>query len=206
LQFDRPVDDKLRIGIIGQVAPHKGHACLIDAVGLLYKEGLGLDVYVFGTGDPKYVSTLKKKLRELRLHGLFHWMGYKKNPAEIYRTFDVCVVPSLSGDPFPTVAMEAAAYARPVIASRAGGLPEIVEDGVTGWLAEPGSTEELAKYIREFVKNRAIIQRMGQAGRERVFSEFSQEKMVGELEQIFRKAKQREARVARSSASEERPA
>jgi glycosyltransferase involved in cell wall biosynthesis len=199
------VHDRLRIGIVGQIAPHKGHACLIDAIGLLHKEGLAVDVFVFGTGDPEYISTLKKKLRELQLEGLFHWMGYKENPAEIYRTFDVCVVPSLSGDPFPTVAMEAGAYVRPVIASRTGGLPEIVEHGVTGWLAESGSAEGLAKYMREFIKDRVIIQRMGQAGRERVFSEFSQEKMVGDLEQIFGKAKEREARAAGSNVSKAPP-
>src|SRR5205823_13551286 len=113
--------------------------------------------------------------------------------------------PSLSGDPFPTVAMEAGAYARPVIASRTGGLSEIVEHGVTGWLAEPGSAEGLAKYMREFIKDRVIIQRMGQAGRQRVFSEFSQEKMVGELEQIFGKAKEREARAAGSNVSKAPP-
>jgi glycosyltransferase involved in cell wall biosynthesis len=173
---------------------------------LLHDKGSVLDVYVFGTGDAQYILTLKEKLRRLELEQFFHWMGYEQNPARIYGRFDVCVVPSLSGDPFPTVAMEAGAYARPVIASRTGGLPEIVEHGITGWLAEPGSVEDLGKCVEEFIENRSLIQRMGEAGRERVFSQFSQEGMVRELEQIFHKAKENGAATAQSSGWERPPA
>src|ERR671937_623656 len=109
-------------------------------------------------------------------------MGYETDRAAIYRNVDICVVPSWSGDPFPTVAMEAGAYARPVIASQVGGLPEIVEHGLTGWLVSPNNPRDLAKYIAGFIEDRATTQSMGETAQNRIFSEFTQEKMVSEFE------------------------
>jgi glycosyltransferase involved in cell wall biosynthesis len=196
-------DGKLRIGIVGQIAPHKGHDCLMNAVQLLGQEKCRVDVCVFGTGDPQYIAGLKERLAQAGLADNFHWMGYRPDRAGIYQSVDVCVVPSISGDPFPTVAMEAGAYGRPVIASRAGGLPEIVEDGVTGWLAEPGNAEDLARCIRVFIEQREKVLEMGRAARERIFTQFSQEAMVKELEQIFRNAAESECRLAEPSGSKE---
>ncbi len=175
----------LRVGIVGQIARHKGHECLIDAVKLLDPKPTEIAVYIFGQGDDRYVSKLRDKLAEFGLARLFHWMGYTDDTASIYSSFDLCVVPSLLGDPFPTVAMETGAYARPVIASRTGGLPEIVEHGVTGWLVEPGNPQDLARCIKDVVQNRERISQMGRAARERIFSRFSQESMVKELEKLF---------------------
>jgi len=185
LQFPVSTAGKLRLGIVGQIARHKGHECLIDAIQLLGEKKSALDVYVFGTGNLKYVSHLKEKLAQSGLNDVFHWMGYETETGAIYRRLDICVVPSLSGDPFPTVAMEAAAYGRPTIASRVGGLPEIVEHGVTGWLAEPDHPKDFAKYIDGFIENRTAIRSMGAAARDRIFFEFTQEKMVAAFGRLF---------------------
>jgi glycosyltransferase involved in cell wall biosynthesis len=175
----------LRLGIVGQISPHKGHECLIDAIYILRGKKDALEVFVYGIGDREYTAKLKQKVMDLGVADVFHWMGYENDRAAIYRNVDVCVVPSMLGDPFPTVAMEAGAYGRPVIASRTGGLPEIVAHGRTGWLVEPGNSEDLAKHIERFIRNGAAIEEMGKAARDLVFSEFTQEKMVAQFEHIF---------------------
>lgn len=173
------------ISIIGQVAPNKGHDCLVEAVRLLKDRGVKIVVRTFGSGDSAYTSRLKNKIEQAGLANIWEWMGYERNKAKIFGAIDICIVPSCFGDPFPTVAMEAAVYGLPVVASRIGGLPEIIEDGVTGWLVEPNSPEQLADKIEWLIQNPERAREMGKAGRERVFKEFTVEKMVAEFEALF---------------------
>lgn len=175
----------VRFGIVGQISRHKGYDVLLTALGLCAAVNLFPKLVVFGTGEARYISGLKQKISSLGFADSVHWMGFQDDPSVIYASFDVCVVPSLSGDPFPTVAMEAAAYGLPVIASRTGGLPEIVEDNVTGFLVAPGEAPDLMRAMERFVARPEIIPEMGAAARERVFSSFSTERMVARLEEIW---------------------
>ncbi len=181
----RNINEPARIGIIGQVAPNKGHDCLVEAVGLLRKQGFNLTVRTFGSGDPEYTAQLKQKLQDAGLAGIWEWMGYEGDKAKIFGAVDVCVVPSCFGDPFPTVAMEAGVYGLPVVASRSGGLPEIIEDGVTGWLFDQNVPEQLAERIARLIQNPDKARQMGRAGRERVFKHFTVERMVMDFEALF---------------------
>jgi glycosyltransferase involved in cell wall biosynthesis len=175
----------IRIGIAGQIAPNKGHDWLIAAVRILKSNGIAFNVNVFGDGDSTYISSLRQKVQGSELTEVWHWRGYERNKAKIFNEIDICVVPSCFGDPFPTIAMEAGAYGLPVIASRIGGLPEIVEHGVTGWLVEPNSTEQLAERIRNLIENPRQAAEMGAAGRQRVFENFTVEKMMSSFEKLF---------------------
>jgi len=173
------------VGIVGQIAPNKGHDCLVEAARLLKERALRIDVRVFGGGPDDYTEALKQKINQAGLDPQWHWMGYESDKAKIFGSLDICVVPSCFGDPFPTVAMEAGAYGLPVVASLAGGLPEIIEDTVTGWLIEPNQPAQLASKIEWLVRNPDKARAMGAAGRHRVFKHFTVEKMVAEFEQLF---------------------
>ena len=177
--------EALRVGIAGQISQHKGYDCLAEAVKLLMERGRALRVSVFGSGENAYVSDLRARILAMGIDNSFLWMGYTSEKAAIYRNIDVCVIPSCFGDPLPTVAMEAAAYGRPVVASRVGGLPELVEDGVTGWLVEPNSPTELAGRLEWMADNPVAAISMGNAGREKMIREFTQEKMISDFESLF---------------------
>jgi glycosyltransferase involved in cell wall biosynthesis len=177
-----------RVGIVGQISPNKGHDCLLESLRLLRSQGANVVVETFGDGDHGYKTGLDSKLTELRLAGAWRWNGYERDKDRIFGNIDICVVPSLFGDPFPTVAIEAAAYGLPVVASRIGGLPEIVEDGVTGWLVAPNSPIELATRVRHLIENPEQAQKMGDAGRERVRENFIVERMVSEYERLLRQS------------------
>jgi glycosyltransferase involved in cell wall biosynthesis len=179
--------DCLRIGIIGQIDPYKGHDCLVEAARLLKQAGRMFAVYVFGTGSPDYISALKRKIAAAGLSDCFHWMGYQKEKTSIYRNIDVCVVPSCFGDPLPTVAMEAGAYGLPVVVSRAGGLPEIVEHGITGWIVDVNAPAQFADRLEWLMDNPDAAKAMGLAGRQKTFREFTQERMISEFEALFAK-------------------
>lgn len=188
LNFELGRGGPFRIGFVGQVAANKGHDCLLEAVRLLRDRGIKFVANIFGSGDPEYVKQLKTKLAEANLEKFWNWMGYESDKAKIFGSMDVCVVPSCFGDPFPTVAMEAGAYGLPTVASRIGGLPEIVEDGVTGWLVEANAPEQFAERIQRLIENPQQARTMGFAGQKRIFQYFTVEKMVAEFETLFQAA------------------
>lgn len=179
---------KFRVGIVGQISEHKGHDDLVEAVNLLKAQGLKISVFVFGTGADEYMQQLKIKIQCYNLKEDWHWMGYENDKLKIFGGMDVCVVPSAFGDPFPTTALEASVYGLPVVASRRGGLPEIVEDGVTGWLVESNAPAKLADRIGWLAQNPDQAREMGRVGRAKVFREFTVEKSVDAMEDLFRKA------------------
>lgn len=179
---DRPM---LRLGIAGQIGPWKGHEDLLDALALLARDGVRVFLRIFGAGNPDYVKELKARVAELDLNDQVEWCGVMSKQSDIYRDIDVCVQPSRFDEPFGMSALEAGAFGRPVIGSARGGLPEIIEQGVTGFIVEAQHPNQLAKAIRAFVGRPDLIKTMGEAARKRIQSEFSLERCVGQFIQVI---------------------
>ena len=156
------VRKELRLGIVGQIGPWKGHDDLIDALALLARDGISVSVSIFGTGDPGYIKTLRARLAGLNLEDRVEWPGFVSNQADIYREVDVCVQPSRFEEPFGMTAVEAGGFSCPVVCSDRGGLPEIVEDGVTGFVVGVHRPDQLARALRSFfVERPSLIKKMG---------------------------------------------
>jgi glycosyltransferase involved in cell wall biosynthesis len=137
----------LQIGYIGQIAAVKGIHVLFEAAGRL--PGLPIHVRAFGNTDafPRYSARLKRMAARdprLELAGVYHG---KEEAAQVLRSFDVLVVPSLWSENSPNVILEAFAQQLPVITSNLGGMAELVNDGVNGLLFEPGNSQDLANQI-----------------------------------------------------------
>jgi glycosyltransferase involved in cell wall biosynthesis len=115
-------------------------------------------------------------------------MGYAGNVEEIYPQLDICVMPTNSPEPFGLVAVEAGAFGLPVIVTNCGGLPEIVDDGITGLLVEPGDANQLADRLKWLVENPERARAMGLQAREKILREFNQEKMISDFERVFESA------------------
>jgi len=176
-----------RIGIVGQVRSSKGHDVLLEACRLLLARNVPVDIRVFGTGDPKYIASLNQKVARYGLSKYWTWMGYQADSSKIYSGLDICVMPSFN-ESFGMVAVEASGNELPIIASNCGGLPEIIEDGVTGLLVEPGDPNELAGKICWLLDNPEAARRFGIEGRKKVLREFTQEQMVAGYETLFRRS------------------
>lgn len=173
------------VGIAGQISPHKGHDCLFEAVRLLIARGTKLEVKVYGACNSDYVNHLEERISQAGLAKHWSFMGYESDRNKIYPGLDICVMPSCVVETFGMVAAEAGAFGVPVVASRRGGLPEVVEDGVTGWLIDPDQPLQLADKIEWLIQNPDRARAMGAAGRERVFKLFTVEKMAGDFEKLF---------------------
>ncbi len=107
---------------------------------------------------------------------------------EFYLHCRFIVLPSVCFEGFPTVLVEAMLYGKAVICSNIGGLPEIVDDGVTGLLVEPGNSSDLADKIRYLWENPDLCDKMGEAGRQKVLKEYSPQQYYDRLMDAYQKA------------------
>lgn len=105
----------------------------------------------------------------------------------LYEKARLFVLPSVWYEGFPTVLLEAMSHGLPVVCSRIGGLPEIVEDGITGLLYEPGNVDELADRIRTLWQNPALCQKLGEAGRRKVREDYAADRLMDRLLGIYEK-------------------
>lgn len=165
--------DTLRLAIVGQIAPWKGHDDVLEALGLLTAQRVPVRLSIFGDGDAAFIARLRRRADELRLGELIAWRGFIAEQSSIYAGCDVVLVPSRTGESFGMTAAEAGAHGRPVICSNIDGLAEIVEQAVTGVLIEPNRPDQLAGAIGALADDPARIPRMGEAARLRVQREFS---------------------------------
>ena len=154
---------------VGRVNPIKGLEYLIDAVALLDERELRLSIVGDTSYLPDYTRRLKNKSRWLGLENRINFAGEITDPIrliEAYAAADILILPSL-WDTSPIAVIEAMCLGLPVIAARVGGIPDWVEDGVTGLLVEPENLHALAKAIARLVRDSGLRQRLGRAGRER---------------------------------------
>jgi glycosyltransferase involved in cell wall biosynthesis len=173
------------VGIVGQVGSWKGHEDLVEALAIVAGDSPRVRLRIFGQDRGPYQDELRAKIDQLGLSQRIEWAGYVKDRTSIYSEMDICVVPSRSDDPLPTVAIEAGFHGIPVIATRRGGLPEIVQDGKTGLLVEPQSPSELARALGELAANSECRARMGKAARARMREFFSEDRFVTAFEEAL---------------------
>jgi len=144
---------KIRLGFVGQTVWHKGLDIFLCALSLLEKEERDkISVLIAGSGDKTYELHCKSLVKEFNF---VNFLGKISNDKmhKIYRQIDILIVPSRWPDNSPLVVQEALACGIPIIASDIGGMPELVEDGINGYLFKYNSHEALAQKIREFIKN-----------------------------------------------------
>jgi glycosyltransferase involved in cell wall biosynthesis len=178
--------DVTRIGIVGQVGDWKGHADVIDALAHFKRASKAqVRLHVFGTGEPSVLQAYQKRAHGSGVDDAIEWHGFVSNRDEIYPLLDVVLVPSRAEDPAPLAAVEAGFYGLPTIATRKGGLPEIVEHGTTGLLVEAERPDQLAKGIQHFVERPMERLRMGSNARDRTTKMFARDRMIAELNAIL---------------------
>jgi glycosyltransferase involved in cell wall biosynthesis len=177
--------NKIRIGIVGQVIPRKGHEDLVDACKLLKEDGVSFELLIYGSGFPDYIELVKNLILKNNLTNDVHWMGFEKDLNNIYSKLDVMVAPTRNEEPFALVALEAAAYKVPVIASRSGGFPESVLDNKTGFLVDKNAPEMIAQKIKLLFQDPSKLKIFGENGRINVMNQFTIEHMQKKMEKVI---------------------
>jgi glycosyltransferase involved in cell wall biosynthesis len=166
---------------VSWIIPEKGIADLLSAARSLICANPSVHFVVVGEGSHRPAFT--KMGEELGLSGHLTWTGRVEDLLRegIYDAADVVCQCSRWQEAFGAVIAEAMAFRRPVVATRVGGIPELVEDGVTGWLAAPGDPEALAGCLERLLRDLEMRARMGEAGRRAAEAKFDLRRNVAEL-------------------------
>jgi glycosyltransferase involved in cell wall biosynthesis len=141
-------------------------------------------VLIVGEGELR--EALERQIKDLGLERHVLLTGFRPDAIGLIKSFDVFVLSSIT-EGLGSAVLEAMAARRPVVATRAGGIPEAVIDGKTGSLVPPNDPDALADAIVALLKDPERRERLAAAGRERVAAEFSVEKMVSATIDVYRR-------------------
>lgn len=162
------------IGTVGRLTAVKGHEYFLAGAQQLLQNRR--DLHFLIVGDGPLLDHFKGKARNLGIASHVTFLGHRDDTYDLIGAMDVFVLPSLH-EGIPMVILEAMALARPVVASRVGGIPEVITDAVHGLLIPVADSGELAEGCRRFLDDRSLAERCGLAGQRRVEQEFSAESM-----------------------------
>lgn len=171
-----------RLLCVGRLIPIKGHIVLLRAFAAARREVPGLTLDIAGRGPLE--PALRALAKELGVHEAVRFLGHVTPIQEAIEEAAVVVVPSM-GEGFGMVALEAMERGRPVVAAAIGGLGELVRDGVTGLLAEPGDEPSLRQAIVRLASEPELARRMGEAGRARALERFLQDRCTERTELLY---------------------
>jgi len=136
-------------------------------------------------GESEYEAQLSQQVRDLGLEGCVEFLGFCEDVASAIHSLDIVVHASILEEPFGRVITEGMLGSKPVVATRGGGVPEIVLDEVTGLLVPMGDVAGMAEAVCKLVADPALRLRMGSAGKQRVLEHFTTEQTVPQMEAVF---------------------
>jgi glycosyltransferase involved in cell wall biosynthesis len=180
-----PPGDVLRVAYVGYLGPHKGIDTLLEAFALLVTQCPKATLHLIGEGPGR--PAYETRSEELGVADRVHFLG-RIEPSQmpqVYSKSDIVVLPSIWDENQPVCLMEAMATGIPVVASRKGGIPELIDDGVNGLLFAAGDAGDLVRQLSALARNPALRQSLGAAARERIASS-GHEEQARQLAAIYR--------------------
>jgi glycosyltransferase involved in cell wall biosynthesis len=162
----KAVSKKIRFGFAGTIRQHKGVENLLKALFLLKESGeTNFFLTVAGKGESLFVDYFKRSIKEFGLKDFVRFSGEinNKDMNKFYNNIDVLVVPSIWPENSPVTIMEALASGTPVLASDIGGIPELIQDGVQGYLHKHDEPGSLMKNMKKIIDKQGVIEIMRKA-------------------------------------------
>jgi glycosyltransferase involved in cell wall biosynthesis len=169
-------------GVFGRLSVEKGQLLAIEAFAKAFPDRQ--DAVLLVVGDGRDEQVLRNRASELGVSDNVRFIAFTREIGDLIASCDAVLVPSLK-EGFGLTAVNSMAMSRPVIASRVGGLPEVVVDGETGLLTEPGNADSLADAMREIASDAELAQQIGQAGRLRAVEKFEINKQIAQVAAIL---------------------
>lgn len=176
-------DERFIVGWIGRMTGIKRTDDVLLAVRKLRERGVDACLCMVGDGPDR--DHVEQKARELGIvrHTLF--LGYQEDVAQYFAAFDAMVLPS-ANEGTPVTAIEALAAGRPVVATRVGGVPDVVRDGEDGFLVEPSDVDALADRLATLARDPGLRERMGATGRARVLPRYAVDRLLDDMDRLYR--------------------
>ena len=170
------------IGVVAKLWEGKGHETILEAAPLVIKEIPAVKFLFVGEGYLR--NRLETRVRESSLSDHVIFAGFRADIPEITTTFDIALLISLF-EGMGRVLLEAMVLGKPVIATKVGGIVDVVRDGETGILIPPRDSGALAKAIITILKDERLARRMGEAGKRRIDERFTAQTMVEKISQVY---------------------
>jgi glycosyltransferase involved in cell wall biosynthesis len=167
------------LGVVGRVVGWKGQHVVLDALSRLP----GVVALVVGDEgeDPTYAAELRRRARELGVADRVRFLGFRADVPRLMRSVELVVHAAVAPEPFGRVIVEGMLAGRPVVAARAGGVLEIIEDGVSGVLVPPGDAGALAVAIAALLADPERASRIADTGRRRASERFGADRVLREI-------------------------
>ncbi|MDJ0957009.1 MAG: glycosyltransferase family 4 protein [Arenicellales bacterium] len=180
--------DRFSIGLFGRIEHTKGQHILVDAVRHLVNSGCDVQAVIIGQAmEPTYQHGIEQRIADNDLRDRIRVHDFMADANRLMRCFDVVVLPSYS-EHFGLVLIEAMYTGVAVVGTAAGGAPEIIHDGVTGLLCEPGNASHLADKIRHLYDDQSMRESLAKAGQDRAQELFSEARHFEALFHYFEQA------------------
>lgn len=172
---------ELLIAILAVFRPEKGHEFAFRALKKLIDSGKKIKLLLIGDGERKIY--LEKISKELKIGDYILWLGFQKDPRQYLSICDVLLVPSVES--FSISMLEALAMGKPVIATELGGSPEMLKEGMNGFLLKPKDADSIVEKLSLLISDPGIKRRLSSYARESVEKRFSVEGMVAKTSNLL---------------------
>jgi glycosyltransferase involved in cell wall biosynthesis len=170
------------VGNVAALVPHKGQQHLVDAAALVVKQVPDVRFVIVGEGELR--EKLERQIKDKHLERHVFLAGFRSDALEFTKGFDIFAMSSVS-EGMCTALVDAMAAAKPAVATAAGGIPEVLVDGVTGFLTQPRDHVTMAEKLVVLLKDPALRTRMGEAALARARERFTVEKMVAGTTAVY---------------------
>jgi glycosyltransferase involved in cell wall biosynthesis len=170
------------VGNVAALVPHKGQRHLIEAAHLVVQQMPDVRFLILGEGELR--DMLERHVRDHHLEKHVFLPGFRTDVLGCMKSFDLFVMSSVT-EGLGTALLDAMACGTAIVATRTGGIPEVVEDGATGRLVPPRDHAAMAQAILALLRDDEQRRRMGEAGLARVQTRFSVERMVAETAAVY---------------------
>ena len=168
---------------VASLTPHKGHRVLIDAIRSVLKKHKNLRLLIVGDGPLR--NKLEAYAKELQLSSKIVFTGQRKDIVSLLKLAHFFVLSSTEREGLGIALIEAMAAGLPVIGTKLGGIPEVIEDDVNGFLVAPGNPYELAAALEKLIRDKGIREKMGRMGRKIYEQRFTTTKMNQNIEALY---------------------
>jgi L-malate glycosyltransferase len=172
------------VGNVAALVPHKGQRHLVEAAALVVRRVPDARFVIAGDGELR--ESLQRQIHEHQLDKHVFLTGFRTDILALHKAFDIFVMSSVT-EGLGTSLLDAMAAGKPVVATRAGGIPEVVRDGETGLLVDPRDHQGMADALVRLLEDTALRQRMGAAGLALAKERFSAERMVQDTVKVYRR-------------------
>jgi glycosyltransferase involved in cell wall biosynthesis len=175
--------------MLALMRPRKGVEIALDAMQLLKRTGIPIRLNLIGAFETEaYEQLILGKIRDLEIGDCVSWKGFTNDVATAIGQLDALLLPSLFGEGMPMVVLEALSAGVPVIATRVEGTPEVIRDGIEGYLAEPGKPRELADSVVRLCSNRIAWSEMSCRAVSRHRTNYTDSLMASRVAGVYRRA------------------